>query len=88
MPEQTPAIVLVHGAFAESASWSAVIEELQSRGLEVVAAATAPGVDQPAPHRTRGRRERGLGEVVRQWHLGAEVLQSHPVLAGGVRQLR
>ena len=39
MPEQTPAIVLVHGAFAESASWSAVIEELQSHGLEVVAAA-------------------------------------------------
>jgi pimeloyl-ACP methyl ester carboxylesterase len=39
MPEQTPAIVLVHGAFSESASWSAVIEELRSRGLEVVAAA-------------------------------------------------
>jgi pimeloyl-ACP methyl ester carboxylesterase len=31
--------VLVHGAFAESASWSAVIEELQSHGLEVLAAA-------------------------------------------------
>ena len=39
MPEQTPTILLVHGAFAESASWSAVIEELQSHGLEVVAAA-------------------------------------------------
>src|SRR5262249_57487912 len=39
MPERTPAVVLVHGAFAESASWSAVIEELLSRGLEVVAAA-------------------------------------------------
>ena len=39
MPEQTPTIVLVHGAFAESASWSEVIEELQSRGLEVVAVA-------------------------------------------------
>jgi pimeloyl-ACP methyl ester carboxylesterase len=39
MPEQTPTIVLVHGAFAESASWSAVIEELLSHGLEVVAAA-------------------------------------------------
>ncbi len=39
MPEQTPAIVLVHGAFADSASWSAVIEELQARGLEVIAAA-------------------------------------------------
>lgn len=39
MPQQVPAIVLVHGAFADSASWSAVIEELQARGLEVVAAA-------------------------------------------------
>jgi pimeloyl-ACP methyl ester carboxylesterase len=39
MPEQTPTIVLVHGAFAESVSWSGVIEELQSHGLEVVAAA-------------------------------------------------
>jgi pimeloyl-ACP methyl ester carboxylesterase len=39
MPEQTPTIVLVHGAFAESGSWSEVIEELQSRGLEVVAMA-------------------------------------------------
>jgi pimeloyl-ACP methyl ester carboxylesterase len=39
MPEQTPTVVLVHGAFAESASWSAVVEQLQSRGLPVVAAA-------------------------------------------------
>ncbi|MGH3409894.1 MAG: alpha/beta fold hydrolase [Streptosporangiaceae bacterium] len=39
MPEQAPTIVLVHGAFAESASWSTVIEELQSRGMEVIAAA-------------------------------------------------
>lgn len=39
MAEQARTILLVHGAFAESASWSAVIEELQARGLEVVAAA-------------------------------------------------
>jgi pimeloyl-ACP methyl ester carboxylesterase len=39
MPEQTPTIVLVHGAFAESTSWSAVVEQLQSLGYEVVAAA-------------------------------------------------
>ncbi len=39
MPEQTPTVVLVHGAFAESASWGAVVEQLQSRGLPVVAAA-------------------------------------------------
>jgi hypothetical protein len=28
MPGQTPTILLVHGAFAESASWSEVIEDL------------------------------------------------------------
>jgi alpha-beta hydrolase superfamily lysophospholipase len=39
MSEQTPTIVLVHGAFAESASWSRLVEQLQSRGHEVVAAA-------------------------------------------------
>ena len=39
MSEQSPTVVLLHGAFAESASWSAVVEQLQSRGIDVVAAA-------------------------------------------------
>ncbi|WP_229067530.1 alpha/beta fold hydrolase [Actinoplanes sp. DH11] len=34
-----PTIVLVHGAFADAASWSGVIERLQRRGYPVVAAA-------------------------------------------------
>jgi pimeloyl-ACP methyl ester carboxylesterase len=34
-----PTIVLVHGAFAESASWSGVIEPLVAEGHQVVAAA-------------------------------------------------
>ncbi len=34
-----PTIVLVHGAFAESASWDAVIDSLADSGLPVVAAA-------------------------------------------------
>jgi pimeloyl-ACP methyl ester carboxylesterase len=34
-----PTVVLVHGAFAESASWTAVIEELQARSVSVVAVA-------------------------------------------------
>ena len=34
-----PTIVLVHGAFAESASWEGVVEPLQSAGYDVVAAA-------------------------------------------------
>jgi pimeloyl-ACP methyl ester carboxylesterase len=39
MSEQRPTIVLVHGAFAESASWSGVVERLRERDLDVVAAA-------------------------------------------------
>ncbi|WP_127549257.1 alpha/beta fold hydrolase [Actinoplanes sp. OR16] len=34
-----PTVVLVHGAFADSTSWSGVIERLQQRGYPVVAAA-------------------------------------------------
>jgi pimeloyl-ACP methyl ester carboxylesterase len=39
MTDQKPAVVLVHGAFAESASWNGVIELLQKEGLECIAAA-------------------------------------------------
>lgn len=39
MTEQKPMIVLVHGAFAESASWNGVIERLQAQSLDVVAVA-------------------------------------------------
>ncbi len=39
MSENKPAIVLVHGAFAESASWNPVIEQLQRQSFEVTAAA-------------------------------------------------
>ncbi len=38
-PETKPAIVLVHGAFAESASWNPVIERLRQHSFEVTAAA-------------------------------------------------
>jgi pimeloyl-ACP methyl ester carboxylesterase len=34
---EKPTIALVHGAFAESASWNPVIERLQARGLDAVA---------------------------------------------------
>lgn len=40
MTETKPTIVLVHGAFAESASWNGVVDRLQQRGVRVVAAAT------------------------------------------------
>ena len=37
MTTSTPTVVLVHGAFADSASWSGVVAELQSHGIPVVA---------------------------------------------------
>ena len=39
MSEENPAVVLVHGAFAESASWNAVVERLRARSFDVTAAA-------------------------------------------------
>jgi pimeloyl-ACP methyl ester carboxylesterase len=37
MSEQTPTVLLVHGAFAESASWNPVIERLHHHGTVLVA---------------------------------------------------
>ncbi|PRY14652.1 alpha/beta fold hydrolase [Kineococcus rhizosphaerae] len=39
MSQQQPVVVLVHGAFAESASWAEVAETLHDRGVETVAVA-------------------------------------------------
>ncbi|WBQ08164.1 alpha/beta fold hydrolase [Kribbella sp. CA-293567] len=39
MSEQNPVVVLVHGAFAEAASWNGVIAQLQDKGLQTVAVA-------------------------------------------------
>jgi pimeloyl-ACP methyl ester carboxylesterase len=37
MSEQSPIVVLVHGAFAESAGWNGVIERLHTRDVDAVA---------------------------------------------------
>jgi pimeloyl-ACP methyl ester carboxylesterase len=37
MPETTPTVVLVHGAFADASSWNGVIERLQAKGVKVTA---------------------------------------------------
>jgi pimeloyl-ACP methyl ester carboxylesterase len=39
MTEQKPTVVLVHGAFAESASWAGVIPLLRDQSLDVIAVA-------------------------------------------------
>ena len=38
MSEESPVVVLVHGAFAESASWYGVVERLRAQSIDVVAA--------------------------------------------------
>jgi pimeloyl-ACP methyl ester carboxylesterase len=38
-PQQQPTVVLVHGAFAESASWNGVIQRLYAEGITSVAVA-------------------------------------------------
>src|SRR5262249_14697417 len=37
MSETRPTVALVHGAFADSSSWNAVIERLQAKGVNVTA---------------------------------------------------
>jgi pimeloyl-ACP methyl ester carboxylesterase len=39
MSTQKPTVVLVHGAFAESASWAGVVEQLQNQSVDVIAVA-------------------------------------------------
>jgi pimeloyl-ACP methyl ester carboxylesterase len=39
MTEETPTVVLVHGAFADASSWNGVVELLQAQGLNVTAPA-------------------------------------------------
>ncbi|MFD3747479.1 alpha/beta fold hydrolase [Nocardia sp. NPDC058633] len=49
--QTTPTIVLVHGAFADSASWNGVIELLRGQGHSVVAAANPlRGLDSDAAY--------------------------------------
>jgi pimeloyl-ACP methyl ester carboxylesterase len=39
MSNETPTVVLVHGAFADASSWNGVIERLQAKGVKVTAPA-------------------------------------------------
>ncbi len=39
MSDETPTVVLVHGAFVDASSWNGVVELLQEKGLSVTAPA-------------------------------------------------
>lgn len=63
-----PTIVLVHGAFAESASWNGVVARLEKDGYAVIAA--------PNPLRGVQKDAQAVGSVVRSVH-GPVVLVGH-----------
>jgi pimeloyl-ACP methyl ester carboxylesterase len=63
-----PTIVLVHGAFAESASWDGVVDRLQAEGCNVVAAAN--------PLRSLAADAAAVSDLVRSIE-GAVVLVAH-----------
>jgi pimeloyl-ACP methyl ester carboxylesterase len=63
-----PTIVLVHGAFAESASWDGVIDPLLEAGHPVIAA--------PNPLRSLGADAASVGELIRTIE-GPVVLVAH-----------
>jgi len=63
-----PTIVLVHGAFAESASWDGVVEELLGEDYPVIAA--------PNPLRSMSGDARAVSDVVRTVE-GPVVLAAH-----------
>ncbi len=80
-----PTIVLVHGAFAESASWDGVIEPLRSAGHTVIAAAN-PLRDLAADAASVGDLVRSIeGPVLLAAHsYGGAVISNVPADAGRI----
>jgi pimeloyl-ACP methyl ester carboxylesterase len=65
---QDTTVILVHGAFAESASWSGVVPRLAARGYSVVAAANPPRSVAGDAEVIDGLVERAPGPVVLVGH--------------------
>ncbi len=87
-----PTVVLVHGAFAESASWNGVIPLLATDGYSVVAAAN-PLRENVAPAGRRScrwvaHRPRGTDTGVRQRRPIAWPCSSVPSLLGSGQHFR
>jgi pimeloyl-ACP methyl ester carboxylesterase len=83
-----PTIVLVHGAFAESASWNGVIADLQRRGYTVIAVANPlRGLRQDAAY-LRSVLDSLSGPVVVAGHsYGGSVMSEAAAGAAGVEAL-
>ena len=66
--QEKPTVVLVHGAFAESASWNGVIEQLRSDGYPVIAAANPLRSLRYDALQLRGVLDRVSGPIVLAGH--------------------
>ena len=84
----TPTVVLVHGAFAESASWNGVVADLKHRGYSVIAAANPlRGLQQDADY-LRSVLDSLSGPVVLAGHsYGGSVMSEAAHGATGVAAL-
>ncbi|MDO9395914.1 MAG: alpha/beta hydrolase [Herbiconiux sp.] len=83
-----PAVVLVHGAFAESSSWNGVVSRLQSAGLPVLAVANPLRGLAPDAEYLRTVIDRIDGPVVVAGHsYGGSVLSEATEGASNVRAL-
>lgn len=81
--DDRPTVVLVHGAFAESASWNGVIEQLRGEGYPVVAAANPLRNLRNDAAQLRSVLDRTEGPVVLAGHsyggtVMSEAAEGHP----------
>src|SRR5687768_7130596 len=84
----TPTVVLVHGAFAESASWNGVIADLQGRGYTAIAVANPlRGLQEDAAY-LRSVLDGLSGPIVLAGHsYGGSVMSEAATGATGVKAL-
>ncbi|MCC2032679.1 alpha/beta fold hydrolase [Microbacterium allomyrinae] len=88
MPESTPTIVFVHGAWADSSSWNAVIPTLQSEGFTVFAPPNElRGLTSDPAYVASFLAQRTSGRVVLVGHSYGGAVITNAGLSGDVRAL-
>ena len=89
MPENKPAVVLVHGAWADASSWNAIIAPLQAEGFEVFAPPNElRGLTSDAAYIASFLAQRPAGPIVLVGHsYGGAVITNAGAQAGDVRAL-
>ena len=89
MPETKPTIVLVHGAWADAASWNAVIPPLQAEGFLVLAPPNElRGLESDAAYIGSFLAQRTAGPVVLVGHsYGGAVITNAALKGGDVKAL-